>query len=75
LKRDAQRALDRGKFAEAIQAGEASVAADPTDAEAWLLLGAAYDSKGRGADARRAYQSCVQQGKRGPTGECAALLR
>jgi len=59
----------------AIEAGEASVAADPTDAEAWLLLGAAYDSKGRPADARRAYQSCMQQGKRGPKGECAALLR
>ena len=75
LKRACQRALDSGKLAQAIENGEASVAADPTDGEAWLLLGAAYDQKGRAADARTAYQSCVQKGKRGPVGECAALLR
>lgn len=75
LKRACQRALDTGKLGEAIQNGEASVAADPTDGEAWLLLGAAYDQKGRAAEARTAYQSCVQKGKRGPVGECAALLR
>lgn len=75
LKRACQRALDGGKLAQAIESGEASVAADPTDGEAWLLLGAAYDQKGRAADARTAYQSCVQKGKRGPVGECAALLR
>jgi Flp pilus assembly protein TadD len=75
LKRACQRALDGGKLAQAIENGEASVAADPTDGEAWLLLGAAYDQKGRAADARTAYQSCVQKGKRGPVGECAALLR
>jgi hypothetical protein len=75
LKKAAQRALDNGKLAVAIENGEASVAADPTDGEAWLLLGAAYEQKGRVADARAAYQSCVSKGKRGPTGECAALLR
>ena len=75
LKRACQRALDNGKLGLAIENGEASVAEDPTDAETWLLLGAAYDQKGRAADARTAYQSCVQKGKRGPVGECAALLR
>jgi hypothetical protein len=75
LKKACQRALDGGKTQEAISKCEASTAADPTDGEAWLLLGASYDQVGRKADARAAYQSCVQKGKRGPTGECAALLR
>ena len=75
LKKACQRALDGSKVNEAIAKCEASTAADPTDGEAWLLLGASYDQVGRKADARAAYQSCVQKGKRGPTGECAALLR
>jgi len=74
-KKAAQSALDRGKLAEAIEAGERSVALDPTDGEAWLLLGAAYQEKGNMADARRAYSSCLKEGKRGPLGECRAMLR
>jgi hypothetical protein len=74
-KKIAQRALDRGKVAEAIEAGERSVALDPTDGDAWLILGAAYQQRGATADARRCFSSCVRQGTRGPRGECAALLR
>lgn len=72
---DARRALERGKTADAIAAGERSVALDPTDGEAWLLLGAAYQEKGKNADARRAFTSCTKEGKRGPVGECRAMLR
>jgi tetratricopeptide (TPR) repeat protein len=74
-KKIAQRALDRGKVAEAIEAGERSVALDPTDGDAWLVLGAAYQLRGATAEARRCFSSCVRQGTRGPRGECAALLR
>jgi hypothetical protein len=74
-KKIAQRALDRGKVAEAIEAGERSVALDPTDGDAWLILGAAYQLRGATAEARRCFSSCVRQGTRGPRGECAALLR
>lgn len=70
-----RRALERGKLADAIEAGERSVALDPTDGEAWLLLGASYQEKGKGADARRCYRACAEQGKRGPVGECRAMLR
>ncbi|MDB5213451.1 MAG: hypothetical protein JWO86_1378 [Myxococcaceae bacterium] len=73
-KNDSRRALERGKLADAIAAGERSVALDPTDGEAWLLLGAAYQEKGKNADARRCYSSCVKEGKRGPLGECRALI-
>jgi hypothetical protein len=74
-KKASQAALERGKIQEAIDAGERSVALDPTDGEAWLILGAAYQMKGKAADARRCFISCTKQGKKGPIGECAAMLR
>lgn len=74
-KNDARRALERGKVADAIAAGERSVALDATDGEAWLLLGAAYQEKGNNAEARRCYTACIKEGKRGPVGECRAMLR
>jgi hypothetical protein len=66
-------ALERGKNADAIEAGERSVALDPTDGEAWLILGAAYQAKGDMKNARRSYKACLEQGKRGPKSECAAM--
>jgi tetratricopeptide (TPR) repeat protein len=68
-------ALERGRLGAAIEAGERSVALDPTDGEAWLILGAAYQEKGNSKDARRCYKACIEQGKRGPKNECAAMLR
>jgi hypothetical protein len=70
-----QAALERGKVGVAIAAGERAVALDPTDGNAWLILGAAYQQKGAMKDARRCYKACVDEGKRGPRGECAAMLR
>jgi hypothetical protein len=66
-------ALERGKNADAIEAGEKSVALDPTDGEAWLILGAAYQAKGDMKNARRSYKACIEQGKRGPRSECMAM--
>jgi Flp pilus assembly protein TadD len=68
-------ALERGRLGVAIEAGERSVALDASDGEAWLILGAAYQEKGNAKDARRCYRACVEQAKRGPRGECAAMLR
>jgi Flp pilus assembly protein TadD len=68
-------ALERGRLGAAIEAGERSVGLDPTDGEAWLILGAAYQEKGNAKDARRCYKACIEQGKRGPRNECAAMLR
>jgi tetratricopeptide (TPR) repeat protein len=70
-KHASQLALERGKAGEAIEAGERSVALDPSDAEAWLILGAAYQEKGDAANARRSFKSCLSEGKRGPKWECA----
>ena len=68
-------ALEWGKVKDSIEAGERSVALDPTDGEAWLILGAAYQQKGDGKEARRCFKACLDQGKRGPKGECSAMLR
>ena len=72
-KHDSQLALERGKVADAIEAGEQSVSLDPSDAEAWLILGAAYQEKGDIKNARRSFRSCLDQGKRGPKWECAQM--
>jgi tetratricopeptide (TPR) repeat protein len=74
-KRESQSLLERGKAGAAIDAGEAAVALDPEDAEAWLILGAAYQQKGDAKRAREAFSQCLKQGKRGPKAECAAMLR
>jgi Flp pilus assembly protein TadD len=72
-KNKARTLLERGKNADAIEAGAKSVALDPTDGEAWLILGAAYQEKGDMKNARRSYKACLEQGKRGPKYECAAM--
>jgi hypothetical protein len=74
-KGDAQQALDHGRLSRSIESGERSVALDATDAEAWLVLGAAYIQRGAYAKARECFTSCVQSATRGPRDECAALLR
>jgi hypothetical protein len=73
-KAKAQKALERGKLAEAIEAGERSVKLDPTDSEAWLLLGASYQEKGKMPEAQRAYAACVKEGKTPARAECAKML-
>ncbi len=67
---DARRALDRGAIAAAIAAATSSVELDPTDADAWLLLGAAYQVAGKSAEARHAFASCSKLAKRGDVSEC-----
>jgi tetratricopeptide (TPR) repeat protein len=74
-KRDAEAALEKGHTAQAIEAGERAAALDPTDAEAWLILGAGYDQRGAYAQARRCFASCAREATHGPRRECAALLR
>jgi hypothetical protein len=73
-KQTAQRALERSDPTEAITLAERSVALDPTDAESWLILGAAYLQRGQASDARRCFTTCAKTATRGPRAECAALL-
>jgi len=71
----ARKALEHGRLRDAAAAAERAAALDPGDAEAWLILGAARQELGQGAAAHAAFKSCVQSGKRGPVGECRAMLR
>ncbi len=73
--RTAQTALESRRLADAIAAGTRATAFDPTDGEAWLVLGAAFQEAGQLDDARRCYRACLSEGKRGPKSECAAMLR
>jgi TPR repeat len=74
-KRRSQRALERGHLSAAVEAGQQSIALDPTDADAWLILGAAYQKQGHYAQARRCFSRCSKRARRGARGECRALLR
>ncbi len=74
-KQVSQRALERGDLSGAIAAGERSLSFDPADAEAWLIVGAAYMQRGSSIEARRSFARCVQLSTRGPREECAALMR
>jgi Flp pilus assembly protein TadD len=71
---DARRLLEKGAGLDALVAARASVALDPSDAEAWLVLGAAYQLVGNAREARAAFESCARVAKRGRTWECRALL-
>ena len=73
-KQAAKAALERGSNSVAIQAGERSVALDPSDGEAWLVLGGAYQAMGNNAQAKRCYNACVSQGKKGPISDCKDML-
>jgi Flp pilus assembly protein TadD len=66
--------LERGSTARAADLARRAAAADPSSAEAWLTLGAAYDAAGNRALARLAYKNCVDSGRGSRVGECKALL-
>lgn len=73
----AQKALE--KEADARSASRAAELAwkatkrDPSNAEAWLTLGAAYHSLGNKAQAQQAYRSCAKQAQGPRVAECRAL--
>lgn len=73
-KASAKAALESGNNAGAISAGERSVGLDATDGEAWLVLGAAYQAQGNVTQAKRCFNACISQGKKGPIDECRSML-
>ena len=74
-KEDARKSLERGKLKDASEAGQRSVALDPTDADAWLILGSAEQELGHAKSARDAFTQCTKQAKTGPVRECGLMLR
>jgi hypothetical protein len=68
-------ALESGRLKDAIASGERAVSLDPTDSDAWLYLGAAYQETGDQGNANRCYRACLSQGTHGNKSECGAMLR
>lgn len=73
LIRRVEQLLDRGRNDDAIEAATQYVGARPEDAYGYLLLGAAYEQKGQGKQAREIYKECVRKAKGRSLGECRAL--
>ena len=48
---------------------------DSTDAEAWLVLGAAEMASGKHREARATFTACTKLATRGPRHECAQMLQ
>src|SRR5262249_28775406 len=68
-------ALNKAARRGAIESGGRAVQYDPTAGGAGPLPGAASLEKGRAAGARKAFLSCTKEAKKGPIGECRAMLR
>lgn len=75
LKRASLEALEQRKLDESVAAGEKATQLDPTDADAWLILGAAYHDQGNFAAARRSYAACAKQATHGEVRECKFLIQ
>jgi DNA-binding response OmpR family regulator len=67
--------LARNHTREAAELAERATAVDPTNALAWVTLGAARQMRGDRQGARQAYQNCAKLGKGQYVSECRAMLR
>jgi len=67
--------LARSHTREAAELAERATAIEPTNALAWVTLGAARQARGDRQGARQAYQNCVKLGKGRYVSECRAMLR
>ena len=66
--------LERGQAGGAGEYARRATEKDPSNAEGWLTLGAAYEAAGRHTLAKSAYRSCTERAQGGRIGECRALL-
>lgn len=67
--------LGREHAREAAELSERATAIDPSNALAWVVLGAARQARGDQQGARQAYRNCVKLGKGRYVSECRAMLR
>lgn len=67
--------LARSHSREASELAERATAIDPSNALAWVTLGAARQMRGDRQGARQAYQNCAKLGKGQYVSECRAMLR
>jgi tetratricopeptide (TPR) repeat protein len=65
--------LNRGRSKEAIEKAREAIAADPTDAIAYLYLGSALQDSGHWKDGIEAYSECVRHATKGSVNECRVM--
>lgn len=63
----------RANLERARDLAERATAVDPTNAQAWLVLGAARSELGDRVGARAAFEACVEQGQGRFVAECRAM--
>lgn len=66
--------LDQGNYVSASVEAQAVVQSDATQAEGWLVLGAAAQAQGKDAEAKRYYAECARRGRGASVEECRQLL-
>jgi hypothetical protein len=69
----ASHALAEGETPKALALAHQAVLANPSDADAWLILGAACQAAGNQPAARDAYRSCVSSARTANVSECRLL--
>jgi Flp pilus assembly protein TadD len=69
----AGRAMQKGDSAKAVSLARQAVAENPANADAWLTLGAAFQSQGNSGAAHAAYVNCTKQAKYASVTECFTL--
>jgi len=74
LANQAYRALNRSRNEEAAGLAARAVAADPTNALGWLVLGAARQALHDRPGSQEAYRNCVEQGTGRYRRDCRAML-
>jgi hypothetical protein len=71
----ALRAVSSGRYTEGMALSQAAIDADPTDAQGYLLLGAALQEKGQEGKAMQVFAECALKATHGPKGDCRALAK
>jgi hypothetical protein len=72
-KTDARRLIEHGRMRAGITAARGAMEADPSDAETYLLLGAALQETGQWKEATETFSKCLERATKGPKLECRAL--
>lgn len=72
---EARRRLAKRDVQGAMERATRSIEADPEDATAYLILGAAQMEALLAKDAAETFKNCIKLAKTGPVHECRALLR
>jgi hypothetical protein len=73
LTKEAESFLNRGNRKDAMVKAREAIAADPSEAMAYLLLGSALQDSGKWKDGIEAYSDCVRTATKGPVNECRAM--